>query len=78
VSILIKDGAHHLDLRGSNPGDTAAVIAARQKEKAVVKEWLRQYWNHGPRSTTEQVLCRRNYYYYYYYCCYYYYYSYYY
>jgi len=68
VSIVIKDAAHHLDLRSSNPGDTAAVIAARQKEKAVVKEWLHQYWNRGSRSTTEQVPCGGNYYYHYYYC----------
>jgi len=51
---VIKDAAHHLDLRGSNPGDTEAVTAARKKEKAIVKRWLRQYWN-LPRSTPKQV-----------------------
>ena len=66
VSIVIKDAAHHLDLRSSNPDDTAAVIAARRKEKAVVKRWLRQYWNRGPRPTTGQVQCDRYYYCYYY------------
>jgi len=54
ISIVIKDAAHHLDLRSSNPNDTAAVIAARNKEKAVVRRWLRQYWN-KPRSTTRQA-----------------------
>ena len=54
VSIVIKDAAHHLDLRSSNPEDTEAVIAARMKEKTVVKRWLRHYW-HRSRSTTEQV-----------------------
>jgi len=55
VSIVIKDAAHHLDLRGSNPDDTAAVIAARKKEKAIVKSWIQRYWSR-PRSTTTQVL----------------------
>jgi len=51
VSIIIRDAAHHLDLRGAHPNDTSAVVTARKKEKAIVKRWLRQYWN-SPRSTT--------------------------
>ena len=51
---MIKDAAHHLDLRSSDPNDTAAVIAARKKEKATVKRWLHQYWKH-PSPTTAQV-----------------------
>ena len=54
VTIVIKDAAHHLDLRSSNPNDTADVIAARKKEKAVVRDWLQQYWNR-PQSSTQQV-----------------------
>jgi len=54
IAIMIKDAAHHLDLRGSHPDDTAAVVAARQREKAIVKRWLWQYW-HRPQHTTEQV-----------------------
>jgi len=52
---MIKDGAHHLDLRSSNANDTPAVTAARKREKAVVKRWLQQYWK-IPLPTTKQVL----------------------
>jgi len=54
---VIKDAAHHLDIRSSNPEDPPAVVAARRREKMAVKRWLRQYWNQPlPRSsTTEQV-----------------------
>ena len=54
VSIMIKDAAHHLDLRSSNPADTEDVTAARKREKAIVKRWLRKYWNY-PTSTPKQV-----------------------
>ncbi|KAK7097322.1 lysosomal Pro-X carboxypeptidase-like isoform X1 [Littorina saxatilis] len=40
VAIQIPSGAHHLDLRGKNPGDPADVIAARQQEKNIMKNWL--------------------------------------
>jgi len=51
VSIVIENAAHHLDLRASNPADTEAVTATRRKEKAIVKRWLRQYYN-LPRSSS--------------------------
>lgn len=54
MSIVIKDAAHHLDLRASNAGDTADVVAARRLEKAAVKRWLRQYW-HQTHSTTAKA-----------------------
>jgi len=41
-AITIKDGAHHLDLRGSNPADPESVIVARGKEKNFIKKWLRE------------------------------------
>ncbi|RUS78013.1 hypothetical protein EGW08_014230 [Elysia chlorotica] len=40
VSILIKEGAHHLDLRASNQGDTSYVREARTREINIIKEWL--------------------------------------
>ena len=43
VAILIPDGAHHLDLRGSNPSDPPSVLEARQKEKAIVQSWIEKY-----------------------------------
>ena len=42
VSILIPEGAHHLDLRGSNPKDPVTVINARKIEKQFIKKWIGQ------------------------------------
>jgi hypothetical protein len=33
VSIIIKDGAHHYDLRGQHPNDTAEIKEVRKQEK---------------------------------------------
>lgn len=45
VPVIIPDGAHHLDLRSSNKNDPKDVIAARQKEKEIIKQWIQQYNN---------------------------------
>jgi lysosomal Pro-X carboxypeptidase len=42
-SILIRGGAHHLDLRDSNPADPPAVKEARDFEKERIREWIAQY-----------------------------------
>lgn len=39
--IIIPEGAHHVDLRQSNPLDPPSVLDARQKEAAIIKEWIR-------------------------------------
>lgn len=39
-AIYIAGGAHHLDLRGSNPNDPASVIAARQQIVALIQKWI--------------------------------------
>jgi len=39
-TILIKDAAHHYDLRAAHPEDTADVITARNLEKEYIKQWL--------------------------------------
>ncbi|XP_022323407.2 dipeptidyl peptidase 2-like [Crassostrea virginica] len=41
--ILIKGGAHHLDLRASNKEDPSSVIQARNQEKAYIKKWITEY-----------------------------------
>ncbi|XP_023215834.1 dipeptidyl peptidase 2-like [Centruroides sculpturatus] len=40
ISILIKGGAHHLDLRGKNPADPQSVILARQFEAETISKWI--------------------------------------
>jgi len=42
IAILIDQGAHHLDLRSSNPADPPSVIAARETEKSYISKWIRQ------------------------------------
>lgn len=42
VSIMIPDGAHHLDLRYSNDNDPPSVRAARTLEVKYFQEWIRQ------------------------------------
>ena len=38
-NILIADGAHHLDLRSSNPADPESVLMARKQEVEAIKRW---------------------------------------
>jgi len=40
VTYLIEGGAHHLDLRASNPLDPPSVVQARLQEVAYFKQWL--------------------------------------
>jgi len=41
VAIIIPEGAHHLDLRGSNPSDPVSVIQARKQERAYIDKWIK-------------------------------------
>lgn len=43
VSVIIPEGAHHLDLRGSNPNDPESVISARKVEKEFIRTWIDEY-----------------------------------
>ncbi|VDM84357.1 unnamed protein product [Strongylus vulgaris] len=42
VSIILKEGAHHYDLRGAHPDDTEEVKEVRQMEKAHIKKWIQK------------------------------------
>ena len=42
VALIIPEGAHHLDLRGSNPADPVSVKTARKKERSYIKMWIQQ------------------------------------
>ena len=43
VTIIIPSGAHHLDLRASNPADPSDVTAARNKEREHISNWLKDF-----------------------------------
>ncbi|XP_065350356.1 lysosomal Pro-X carboxypeptidase [Cloeon dipterum] len=43
VSIIIPEGAHHLDLRASNPADPNSVRNARILYKKHIRKWIREY-----------------------------------
>jgi len=43
IAILIEEGAHHLDLRSSNPADPESVITARNKESYYLRHWIDLY-----------------------------------
>jgi lysosomal Pro-X carboxypeptidase len=52
VSLIIPEGAHHLDLRGSDPNDPPSVIKAREIEKGYIKKWIDEA---DARNTTRRV-----------------------
>ena len=43
VAIIIEEGAHHLDLRHSNPKDPPSVIEARKREREYFSQWIAKY-----------------------------------
>lgn len=44
ITVVIEQGAHHLDLRAATPGDPQSVIDARNIERAAIRSWIAE-WN---------------------------------
>jgi lysosomal Pro-X carboxypeptidase len=42
-SIMINDGAHHVDLFFSNPNDPQSIIDAREFELSAIRMWIQEY-----------------------------------
>jgi len=40
VRLFIRDGAHHADLRASDPNDSEELRRARRKEREVMRKWI--------------------------------------
>lgn len=43
LAIIIPDGAHHLDLRGSHKSDPTSVIQTRNFHRQNILNWIRNY-----------------------------------
>ncbi|XP_001356509.3 lysosomal Pro-X carboxypeptidase [Drosophila pseudoobscura] len=41
--IILPEGAHHLDLRNSNPADPPSVRDARNKEASIIARWIHEF-----------------------------------
>jgi len=39
-SLIVTEGAHHLDLRASNPKDPPSVIQVRASEAGYIRKWI--------------------------------------
>jgi lysosomal Pro-X carboxypeptidase len=45
IAVIIPEGAHHLDLRSSNPADPPSVRAARKIYKEHIIKWISEFKN---------------------------------
>ena len=45
IALVIKDGAHHYDLRGDHADDTWSVKEARAIEFANIRRWIEDFQN---------------------------------
>uniref|UniRef100_A0A0G4GJV5 Uncharacterized protein n=1 Tax=Chromera velia CCMP2878 TaxID=1169474 RepID=A0A0G4GJV5_9ALVE len=52
-SILIADGAHHLDLRDPNDADPPSVVEAREREVELLRGWVEEHVRGGLKTSPE-------------------------
>nr|XP_012591565.1 lysosomal Pro-X carboxypeptidase isoform X1 [Microcebus murinus]XP_012591566.1 lysosomal Pro-X carboxypeptidase isoform X1 [Microcebus murinus]XP_012591567.1 lysosomal Pro-X carboxypeptidase isoform X1 [Microcebus murinus]XP_012591568.1 lysosomal Pro-X carboxypeptidase isoform X1 [Microcebus murinus]XP_012591569.1 lysosomal Pro-X carboxypeptidase isoform X1 [Microcebus murinus]XP_012591570.1 lysosomal Pro-X carboxypeptidase isoform X1 [Microcebus murinus]XP_020142226.1 lysosomal Pro-X carb len=50
VAITISEGAHHLDLRASNPLDPSSVLLARTLEVGHMKKWIKDFYGRAGKE----------------------------
>lgn len=56
IALEVQHGAHHLDLRGSNPKDPQSVIQVREQEAAIISGWVNAFFvKHGGRKIQPKV-----------------------
>ncbi|KAK9889368.1 hypothetical protein WA026_004644 [Henosepilachna vigintioctopunctata] len=56
TAIVIPEGAHHLDLRESNPADPASVIRARKFHSDSIQNWITDFYRDKINSNFNRVL----------------------
>ncbi|PIN03291.1 Lysosomal Pro-Xaa carboxypeptidase [Handroanthus impetiginosus] len=44
VALVVKDGAHHTDLRSATRGDPDWLIQQREQEVEIIKKWISEYY----------------------------------
>lgn len=47
-TLVLFQGAHHLDLKSPNPADPADVTATREKEETILRSWIEQWAKENP------------------------------
>ncbi|KAI1722640.1 serine carboxypeptidase s28 domain-containing protein [Ditylenchus destructor] len=57
VSLIVEDGAHHLDLRAAHPNDTESVKEVRRIEKLHINRWIEEH--HERRRQAKKELKQR-------------------
>ncbi len=53
VALIIPEGAHHLDLRGSDPMDPPSVKKARKIEMTYISKWIKEAKKHGGKTEND-------------------------
>ena len=58
--LLMKNAAHHLDLRGPHPDDPPDVSATRTQEEQVIRGWIDAYVEEDAAQIVREQQTRRS------------------